>query len=251
MEIYGAAANQVNLESDESATDLLTEPVQQPRRGFAVDTVLVATHGTTTHLDALCHVWEDGTLYNGFPAADIRHDGALTLGIENLDGLVTRGVLLDVARLRGVATLAPTDLITDDDVRLCEAQGGFQIESGDAVLIHTGWPATYTTDKRAYARSQPGVGASAGLYLADRDISLLGADNSAVQPYYGRNPADDVRAAISDLHLPYLRNLGIYLLEMLDLSTLARDRVDQFLFCLAPLKVTGGTGSPVNPIAVG
>jgi kynurenine formamidase len=225
-------------------------------RRFAEDTVVVPVHGVTTHLDALCHMWQEDTMYNGFPGDVVRSYGAAKLGVERFEGLATRGVLLDLARLGGVDELPGDFLITDEHIEACLAAQGVEIESGDAVLIRTGWPEVFRSDPERYAGLQPGVGASAGLLLADRGICLLGADNVAVNPHNGFNPfantfVEDPRTPYQcDLHIPYLRNLGIYLLELLDLSKLARDRVWLFQFCLAPLMIKGGTGSPVNPLAV-
>jgi kynurenine formamidase len=218
----------------------------------AVDDLLVAVHGNTCHVDGLSHVWSDDTLYNGFPASEVRSDGAAHLGMEHLAGIVTRGVLIDAAGQRGVRRLSGDDLVTVDEVTAFEAASGVRIQPGDAVLVHTGWPTMFAEDPDAWARRQPGVGASAAFYLAERDICLLGADNTAVEPWsgMGADAGDDPRAAVAHLHGPYLRNLGIYLLENLELSALAAAGVTAFLFCLAPLRIRGGTGSPVNPLAV-
>jgi kynurenine formamidase len=123
---------------------------------------------------------------------------------------------------------------------------------GDAVLVHTGWPTMYAEDPAAYGTRQPGLGASAALYLAERDVALVGSDNTAVEAWCGHDDKAlaDPRWGHSQIHIPFLRNLGIYLLEKLDLAALANDGVASFLFALAPLNIVGGTGSPVNPIAV-
>jgi kynurenine formamidase len=223
---------------------------------FAEDTVLVPVHGVTTHLDALCHQWEGDTLYNGFPGAGVRSYGAARLGIERFEGLSTRGVLLDIAALTQETSLPGDFLITADHVRACLERQKLTVEPGDAVLVRTGWSETFRDAPDTYGGLQPGVGASAGLLLADAGVCLLGADNVAVNPHNGFNPqrntfVDDPRTPYKyDLHIPYLRNLGIYLLELLSLSALARDQVYEFQFNLAPLMIKGGTGSPVNPLAV-
>ena len=224
---------------------------------MAEDYVIIGTHGTTTHMDALCHIWEGHQMYNGFSGNFVRSYGATRLGIENVEGIITKGVLLDLAGYRGVDIMASDDLITEDDIRGCMESQGVNIESGDAVLVRTGWTNMFYQDQVAYSGLQPGVGPSAGLYLAQQGICAIGADNTAVNPYHGYNARypnrplpDDPRASLGSLHVPYLRNLGIYLLEMLTLEKLAHDKVYEFLLCVAPLLIKGGTASPINPLAV-
>ena len=161
-------------------------------------------------------------------------------------------ILLDIAGHRGVDRLPADDLITDEDVAACLRDAGLEVLPGDAVLVHTGWPTMYAEDPVAYSDRQPGLGASAALYLARRDIALVGADNAAVEAWCGHDEKalTDDRWSHCQIHIPFLRNLGIYLIEKLDLADLARDGVRSFLFALAPLRIAGATASPVNPIAV-
>jgi kynurenine formamidase len=225
-------------------------------RRFAEDTVVIPVHGVTTHLDALCHMWSEDTMYNGFRGDAVRSYGATKLGIERFEGLVTRGVMIDMPALAGVDALPADFLVTADHIEAALQRQFVTVEPGDAVLVRTGWSETFKTDPERYGGLQPGIGASGGLILADRGICLLGADNVAVNPHNGfdgfaNTSIEDPRTKYRyDLHIPFLRNLGIYLLELLDLAALARDEVYEFQFCLAPLMIKGGTGSPVNPIAV-
>jgi kynurenine formamidase len=224
-------------------------------RQFAIDTFILPVHGATTHLDGLAHVWTGGKMYNDNSGNLVRSWGARRLGIEHFSGVVTRGVFLDVAAKEGLDCLPPTYLVTATDVQECEQASGVEITEGDAVIIRTGWPLMAERDPAAFRGVQPGVGSSAGEYLAERDICLVGADNGAVQAAhsYGHDPAAeaaDPRSEIADIHIAFLRNLGIYLLEMMDLSHLHEAGVPEFLFSLAPLRVQGATGSPVNPLAV-
>jgi kynurenine formamidase len=223
-----------------------------PDQQSAEDGLVFSIHGNTTHIDGLAHVWTDGVMFNGFTCDEVRSSGAQRLGIEKLGPLVTRGILLDVAGHRGVECLAADDLVTEGEVVACLQAAGLEVLPGDAVLVRTGWSAMYAQDPGAYSRQQPGLGASAGLYLARHDVALVGSDNVAVEAWCGHDEAalSDRRWKHSLLHVPLLRNLGIYLLEKLDLAALAADRVTAFLFAVAPLRIVGGTGSPVNPIAV-
>lgn len=210
--------------------------------GTAEDTLVLGCHGTSTHMDALCHMWSEGKMYNGFPAELIKGHGALKLGIQNVKGIVSRGVLLDVAALKGVDYLEGGYLITPDDLQACCDREGVRVESGDVALVRTGWPKTYYESSEKYNGSQPGLGGAAGLWLLERGIVAVGCDNSAV----GAMGAP----AGGDIHDIYLKQAGAYLIEMMDLEPIAQDKVYEFLFMLAPLLVTGGTGSSVNPLAV-
>jgi kynurenine formamidase len=225
---------------------------------LAEDYLVIGTHGTSTHIDGLCHTWSEHKMYNGFSGDFVRSYGALRLGIENVEGLVTRGVLVDIAGYLGVDVLDADHLITADEVLGClEAEDVGPLESGDAVLIRTGWSTVFAQDEARYSAMQPGVGPSAALMFARSEVCLVGCDNSAVNGFSGFNPrypelqpAPDWREGLTDLHIPLLRNLGIYLLEMLDLEVLGAAKVHEFLLCIAPLLIKGGTGSPVNPLAV-
>jgi kynurenine formamidase len=223
-----------------------------PGHQSAEDGLVVSIHGNTTHIDGLAHVWTGGIMFNGFSADEVRSSGARRLGIEKLGPLVTRGILLDVAGSRGVDRLEADDLVTEDDVVTCLRAAELEILPGDAVLVRTGWSAVYALDPLAYSRQQPGLGASAALHLARRDIAVVGSDNAAVEAWCGHDESAlaDRRFGHSQIHIPFLRNLGIYLLEKLDLGALASDHVTSFLFTVAPLRIVGGTGSPVNPVAV-
>lgn len=218
------------------------------------EAMFLTTHNGTTHIDALSHYWVDGQMYNGFSGDLVTSDGAGRLGIENMRAMVTRAVVLDMARYRGVEICDPLDYFTEDDVRgCCEAQG-VHVESGDAVLIHTGWPKTYEDDPRRYRGGQPGLGSSGARYLVERGMALVGADNTGIHRTARKYPLPDEAPSptrgLADLHVSLLRNLGIYMLEMMDLSALARDEVHECLLCVGPLVVKGATGAPVNPVAV-
>jgi kynurenine formamidase len=223
-----------------------------PGQQSAEDGLVVSIHGNTTHIDGLAHVWTEGVMFNGFGCDEVRSSGARRLGIEKLGPVVTRGILIDVPGHLDVEHLPADDLVTEADVVACLRAAALEVLPGDAVLVRTGCAETYHDDPAAYGRRQAGLGASAALYLARHDVALVGSDNTAVEAWCGHDEAalSDRRWGHSQIHVPFLRNLGIYLLEKLDLAALARDRVTSFLFAVAPLKIVGGTGSPVNPIAV-
>lgn len=210
---------------------------------FAEDTVVLPLH-IGTHIDALCHAWCEDCLYNGFPGQGTRSTtGALRCGIDKMGPIVTRGVLLDIVRLRG-ALLAPRASIGRADLEQAAAAASVEIEPGDAVLIRTGWLESQTNTSDISFDEEPGIDVEAGLWLAERGVAMVGADNFAIEaiPF----PA----GTVFPVHQRLIRDYGIPLLEGLELKPLAAHGRDQFLFVAAPLPVVGGTGSPLAPVAV-
>lgn len=212
------------------------------------DFVGVAFHGNSvSHIDALCHVFVDGQMYNGAPASEVTSVGARRGSIEVADsGIVGRGVLLDIPRLRGVDWLEPGDAITSDELDAT----GVTVEQGDIVLVHTG------RDRRrdglgpwnTYVDGLAGLDAECARWLYDNDPAVLGADGvSDVMP--GSDPDWPI-----PIHMCALVGMGIHLLDNLRLDLLADACAErgqwEFLFVVAPLQIGGGTGSPVNPIAI-
>jgi kynurenine formamidase len=218
----------------------------------SADFVGVSFHGmAVSHIDALCHVFVEGQMYNGFPASDVTSIGARRNSIAaGFDGIVGRGVLLDVPRLHGVEWLEPAALITPDELDgACTAQG-VEIEPGDMVLVSTGRDAR----RAQHGPWDPNVVGLAGLdaecipWVAARDLSVLGGDGVS-----DVLPANDHRWPMP-VHSCLLVGMGVHLLDNLHLGRLATACAAaerwQFLFVVAPLQIGGGTGSPVNPIAI-
>ena len=203
-----------------------------------------------TQFDGLGHVGTamdgDYVFYNGFKLSEFGTAYGLTkLGIENVGALFTRGVLLDVARYKGVERLEPTYIITVEDIEgTLEMQGIDEMRAGDAVLFHTGWGQLWNVDNDTYGASEPGPGITAIKWLAEKRILLTGADNFAMEAIPGENPARAIEGH------QWLISRGIYNIENLDLAALAADEVYEFAFIFAPMKLTGATGAPGNPIAV-
>jgi kynurenine formamidase len=215
-----------------------------PAMSSADDIILLHTH-TATHLDALCHVWVDGQLYNGHPSRGIDHRGAARNGVHNVRALVARGVLLDVAAHRGVDHLEPGQVIPAAELDEVARAQGVELQAGDVVLIRTGWIRMMGQDRARFDRfEEPGPGRDAVEWFRRHDLAGLGADNAAVEV---APPEDGTQLAV---HLGVIRELGGYLIEFLNLEELAADRVHEFLFALAPLRILRGIGSPVNPIAI-
>lgn len=217
-------------------------------RGLADDALIVSPHGTTTHMDALCHMWTGKQIYNGHPSSRIRSYGATRCGMENIEGVVTRGVLFDMPAFRGVDVLDPADRITVADLETLSARNGITVGQGDAIVIRTGWPTVFAQSPERYWNGEPGLSSEAAQWLAARDIALVASDNSAISGLNVEGRADETLE--DDIHMIFLWRHGIYLIEMLWLEELAAAGQATFLFVVAPLKIVGGTGSPVNPLAV-
>ena len=203
-----------------------------------------------TQFDGLGHVGtrvgDELVFYNGFELSEFGDTYGLTrLGVENAGAFFTRGVLLDVCRYKGVERLDPTYVITVDDIEGTLALQGAEIREGDVVLFHTGHGQLWMVDNDAYNASHPGPGITAIKWLAERKIVMTGADTSGTEAVPGENPDRPFEG-----HQWLLNRHGIYNIENLDLSALAADRVYEFAFVFAPLKLKGATGSPGNPIAV-
>jgi kynurenine formamidase len=237
--------------ADHHMTALGDEDIGSGTLRFAKDYVGADYHNPShSHIDALCHVAFDGALYNGKPTTSLTPEGATADAIGVLkDGLVGRGVLLDVPRLRGVAWLEPGEHIFPDELESCERKQGVTVEEGDILLVRTG-----------QARRQTELGpwdtdsAKAGLHptcvplLAKRRIAVLGSDGNS----------DTTPSATEGIDFPIhaltLNAMGVHLLDYLQFEDLVaaceREGRWEFLFLAAPLRIIGGTGSPVNPIAI-
>lgn len=210
---------------------------------FAEDTVVLPLH-IGTHLDALCHAWYDDHLYNGFPQNATRStSGAAHCGIDKLGPIVSRGILLDIAGLKG-GPLPDGAAITRTDLQQAAAAVGIAPGTGDVVLIRTGWWETNDGKKNISFNSEPGLNLDAALWLAEANIALIGADNFAIE----QMPFPD--GTVFPVHQRIIRDFGIPLLEGLVLKPLAESGRAAFLFAASPLPVIGGTGSPISPIAV-
>jgi kynurenine formamidase len=210
---------------------------------FAEDTVVLPLH-IGTHIDALCHAWYDDALYNGFPGSGTRStSGATRCGIDKMGPVVGRGVLLDVAGLEG-DPLRDGTAIGPHDLERAAKRAGTDVGKGDIVLIRTGWAEHQGRADSVSFDSEPGLNVDAALWLADREIAALGADNFAVEviPF--------AQGTVFPVHQRLIRDFGVPLLEGLLLQELAATGRREFLFVASPLPVVGGTGSPINPIAI-
>lgn len=209
---------------------------------FADDTVMMPLH-SGTHIDALCHCWCEDTLYNGFSATEVKSNGATKLGVEKFGPIATRGMLLDFVALTG-APLADGTAIGPEMTRAAIERAGVALQPGDAVLLRTGWQERSEAGEPVDFDNEPGLDAEAGVLLAEAGVSLVGADNFAVEvlPFKA--------GTVFPVHQRLIRDYGIALLEGLVLAPLAAEGVSEFLFVCAPLPIRGATGSPLNPVAI-
>ncbi len=199
-----------------------------------------------THLDSLNHLQVGDRCYNGWETAQIVEPwGTNRLGIESVPPVITRGVLLDAARPRGVARLDAGDVITPADIeRIMEAEG-VAVGPGDVVLFHTGWGTLWARDPAAYTLGEPGVGIAAAAWLAERRVAMTGADTWS----FGPVPAEDPETPFV---VPQTLNVrhGIFIMENLATEALAAAGVYEFLFVLTHARTRGSTAALIAPAAV-
>lgn len=204
---------------------------------------------TGTHIDALCHISQGGQLYGGVDAEEASRGGIFkAYGVETIAPIVCRGVLLDIPGTFGVDILAPAQPITADDIQAaCDAEH-VQINKGDAVLIRTGWPVRHFRDAKAFVGWEtgvPGPDESAARLLVERQIRITGADTIAYERLAPGKGTSHI-----PVHVILLKEAGIHIIEVMNLEVLAKERVYEFTFVVAPLKIVGATGSPVRPLAL-
>ncbi len=218
---------------------------------FAMDRLEMNVHGNAdSHMDALCHVMYDETLYNGVPADTVSSKGAAELTIEvAADGVVGRGVLLDIPRLRGVPWLEPGDYVSTDDLVAAEQAQQVRVGQGDLLFVRVGhrrrrnelgpWDA---------AAARAGLHPTAMEFVADRKVALLGSDSNNDTAGVAAGPVD------FPVHVLAINALGVHLLDYLQFGELVPACEEagrwSFLCVIAPLRLHAGTGSPVNPIAI-
>ena len=230
--------------------DLYMKPTGAPagsnRRASNEELVVAEMGQVGTQFDAFPHQTIGDSLYNCFDMNEVMtRSGFTRLGVENVGTLMTRGVLIDVAALKGVDMLPDRYEITVDDLQQALERQGVALEPGDAVLIHTGWGVLWDTDGERFMAGNPGIGVAAAQWLVERDPMLLGADNQPIE--VSPNPDPEVSLPI---HQMMLVVNGIYLVERMRLDELAAAGVHEFAFVVQPLKLEGATGSTVAPVAI-
>jgi kynurenine formamidase len=229
-------------------------------RGENEEIVITELGQVGTQLDAFAHQIYGGEYYNcitdhemsfggGGAANDLTagsRQGFPKLGVEKIPDIMTRGVLIDVAGLKNLEILPGGYVITAEDLQQALAKEKVKLETGDAVMINTGWGKLYTVkDKEKYLKSSPGIGIEAGEWLIKQSPMLVGTDTCCVEvrPY----PEQKMNLPI---HAMFLIANGVYLVENLKLDDLAASHAYETAYIMTPLKIEGGTGSTIAPIAV-
>ena len=221
-------------------------------RGNSMDRYAVSYHGYAhSHIDALCHILYKDQTYNGYARADVNTDkGCTKLGIQNLkNGVVTRGILIDIPRLRNVPYLEPGTALYVEDLEAWEKKAGVKIASGDAILLRTGrWARREALGPWNVGQKMAGLHASVTPWIKARGVAFVGSD-----------AAEDVVPSMVEgvalpVHTLFITALGINLLDNQDLEALGEmaAKLNRWAFMLTinPVPVTGGTGFPLNAIAM-
>ncbi|MFF0226982.1 cyclase family protein [Streptomyces sp. NPDC004629] len=222
--------------------------LRRPDGGSASSEVIVTGGHVGTHIDALSHVSHDGRLHGGVDAETAQRGGAFTeLGAEQIPPLVARALLLDVAAVLGVDVLGPGYGVTRKDLLDAAERAGALPGPGDIVLVRTGWAAHFASPETylGHATGVPGVAEDAAEWLAAQGIVATGADTTA----YERIPPGEGHRTLP-VHRLLLVEHGIYLMEHLNLEEIAASGLMEFPIVVSPLRIVGGTGSPIRPIAV-
>jgi kynurenine formamidase len=220
----------------------------RPDGGSASNEILVTGGHVGTHVDALAHVSHEGCLHGGVDAVESQVGGVhREHGAEKIPPMITRGVLLDVAATRGVDVLEPGEGVTADDLAAAAARAGAEPARGDVALVRTGW-ARHFGDAATYLGQSdgvPGVDESGARWLAERGVVAAGSDTTAFE----RIPPGAGHRELP-VHRILLVEHGIHIVEHLALEDASAAGLGEFLFVMAPLRIVGGTGSPVRPVAV-
>jgi kynurenine formamidase len=216
-----------------------------------VDAVVIDMHGfAITHLDAVAHVYRDQDVYNGRKAAEVALPAGLSFGdiLVQKDGMFTRGVLLNIAAIRDVAWLAPDDGVTAEDLSAAEHRQGLKVESGDCIFVYTGLQKREAAEGRENLGQRVGIMPDAIRWMHERQVAVYSGDCVDAFP----NPYG-ARYAIY-FHAITLAAMGLILLDIPALEPLVEvcEKLGrhEFLLTMAPLRLKGGTGCPVNPIAL-
>lgn len=223
----------------------------KPMGQFSLDTFSILYHGYAhSHMDALCHMFDQGKMYNGVAQTEVTEQGCQKMAILNAKGgIVTRGVLLDIPRLKGVPFLEPDVAVTTEDLEAWTRKAGIRMEPGDVVLLRTGrWARRQAKGPWDVSTASAGLHASAAPWLKKNDVAIVGSDAASdLLP-------SRVEGDTHPVHRLVLVAMGANIFDNMDLEAISAECAKRgrwtFLLMAAPLAVPGGTGSPLNPIAV-
>lgn len=216
-------------------------------RVTSYDERVVTSMGIGTQLDGLGHLGVDHHYYNGLHAGELNTpQGFRKLELSNIPPIVTRGVVIDMARHFGKPSLAVGDVFNRAEIEAAARAQGVRIRKGDVVLFHTGWmDSTMSTNRALYNASEPGLGVGGAQYLADLGVVAVGADNIALEAL----PAPRGQGTFA-VHQTLLAKNGVHILENINTGPLVRDKVREFMFVLGQPRFVGTVQVVVNPIAI-
>ena len=245
-----AVSMALEMDTEEAVDNAI--PFEQEFYRVGGDEWTIHAHGAgLTHVDALTHMFDDGKSYNGYAPTD---EEMLTTGPAKgsitvmRNGIMTRGILLDMPRLKGVEYLEPGTGIFPEDLEAWERQAGVTVGAGDALFVRTGrWARRATVGPWSVHQEVAGLDPSCIPWLRERDVALLGSESSQdVAPPPGELP----RLSLHDFAMIYL---GVHVLDNMDLTAVSEAAAErnrwEFLVTFSPLIVRGGTGAAINPIA--
>ncbi|MBM62973.1 MAG: hypothetical protein CL484_08510 [Acidobacteria bacterium] len=224
----------------DSTTAFTSLRVSNIPSGFLMERQQVAFHGSTvSHLDALCHAHHDGRIYNGLTLEEVfDENGCSRMGISGLaGGIVTRGILVDIPRLKGIDALETGTHVYPEDIEAWERRTGIKISAGDAIFLRTG---------RWINNNRSGYDITVAPWLKERDVALVGSD--------GTQDVGQIPGTVLPFHKLVLVALGANIFDNMDLEALSDTAAQlnrwEFLLVAAPIPNPGGTGSPLNPLAL-
>ena len=210
-----------------------------------LDDMITGWVGIGTQIDGLAHAGHDGTFYNGNKSIDfVTPSGVKKLSAADIPPIVTRGILLDVAKFRGVKRLKEGEVISAEEMEQIAKAQGVAIREGDVVIFHTGWLSLLDQDPERFSAGEPGLDRAGAEFLASKNIVAVGADTWGIDAVPFK---DD---SFFDVHVTLLYEHGTYLLEAIDTRKLAADGVYEFMFVLGQPKYVGSVQAMINPIAI-
>lgn len=210
------------------------------------DDLLQTWVGIGSQLDGLGHIGVDHVYYNGIPAKDfVKVPGLTKFSISDIPPIVTRGVLLDIAGLKGQAMLPAGTAINSADIKAAMQKQGVSIRKGDVVLLYTGWIEMATKDPAQFIKTEPGLGVDGAKFLAGLGVVAVGADTFAIEVL----PSEQAGQSFP-VHQELIPKNGIYILENMDTRELVKDQGWEFLFVLGQPRFVGAVQAIINPVAI-
>lgn len=209
------------------------------------DDTLITSVGIGSQIDGLGHIGREHKYYNNRTAAQVvAPDGLKLYGTDKLPGIVTRGVVLDMTKVFGASPIAGGTAYTKSHIERAERNAGVKIESGDVVLLHSGFLHA-NADNKNFVPSEPGLGVSGAIYLAQKGVVAVGADSWALEALPSENPTEAF-----PVHQILLAKYGVYILENMRTKQLVDDGVSEFMFVLGVPQFEGAVQAIINPLAI-